>query len=59
MSIVLIGFAVWCMIDGILALTVATQGVGILCLGCLFAILARIAQARKQHAEVVKLLNKG
>ena len=59
MTIALNIIALLCAIDGGLNLTGATAGVGSICAGCLFAILARIAQARKQHAELVKLLGKG
>lgn len=58
MSITMIVFALLCLFDGVLNLTGATAGVGSICAGCIFAVLARIAQARKHHAEVVKLLKK-
>lgn len=59
MTIALNIIAMLCTFDGVLNLTGATAGVGSICAGRLFAILARIAQARKQHAEVVKLLKQG
>ena len=59
MTIALNIIALLCTFDGAISLTGATAGVGSICAGCLFAILARIAQARKQHAELVKLLGKG
>ena len=37
---------------GFLSLTQATQGVGIVAVGAVLAIFARLAQASKQHAEL-------
>ena len=38
---------------GMLFLSQATAGVGLVALGCFFAIFTRIAQAHKQHQEQV------
>jgi hypothetical protein len=43
---------------GLVLLSKATSGVGVLCVGCLLAIFARIAQASAQHAELKKLIDK-
>lgn len=37
-------------------LSQATQGVGVICLSVLVAVLARIAQASDHHAEIRRLL---
>lgn len=49
MSVVLIIIAVLAGIAGGLSLSNATQGVGLICGGCLAAILARIWQAAAHH----------
>jgi hypothetical protein len=41
---------------GAFSLTQATFGVGLICGGCLFGILARVAQASVQHDEVMAML---
>lgn len=41
---------------GLLLLSQATLGVGIICGGCLLAILARMAQAAHQHRELIRKL---
>lgn len=51
--------AVMAWIGGGMLLTPATYGVGILTAGCLFAILARMAQAGSQHREAMWLLRSG
>lgn len=43
---------------GFLSLSDATTGVGIVCLSCLAAILARIVQAADQHKELTALLQR-
>jgi hypothetical protein len=45
-----VGLGLW----GLNDLTQATLGVGLVALGCLCAILARIQQASAQHAELKK-----
>jgi len=42
---------------GFMLLSNATTGVGVIALACLFAILARIAQAAEQHKELKNLLD--
>jgi hypothetical protein len=49
----LITLAVLFALGGLLELTGATAGVGILALACLLAIFARIAQASGQHRELM------
>jgi len=41
---------------GLMFLSNATTGVGVICFACLFAILARIAQAAEQHKELKSVL---
>lgn len=43
---------------GFLYLTQATLGVGLIGLGCLCAVLARIAQADQQHRNLLEVLDK-
>lgn len=50
----LIALAVLDAVVGTFLLTQATAGVGIICLGCLIAIMARIAQAAAQHKQLAK-----
>lgn len=59
MVTVLIVLAVLGWIGGSLLLTQATYGVGALTAACLFAILARIAQAGEQHREMSRLMRAG
>lgn len=42
---------------GLTSLSEATKGVGFICYGCLVAIMARIAQATKQHNAMKQLIN--
>ena len=42
---------------GILFLSEATSGVGVIALGILFAAWARIAQANKHHSETLAAIN--
>jgi len=57
MAAFLVLLAVICWAVGGLLLTPATYGVGALIAACLFAILARIAQAGDQHAELMRSVN--
>lgn len=43
---------------GLLMLAPATMGVGVICAGCCFAVLARIAQAGYQHKQVIAMLER-
>jgi hypothetical protein len=44
---------------GIATLTVATAGVGAICLACFGGILARMLQASAQHGAMMKALERG
>lgn len=55
MHVVLVIVAVLVGLLGAGSLSPATMGVGIVCGGCLLAILARIAQASAHHAEQKKI----
>jgi hypothetical protein len=55
----LIALAVLGAVIGLLTVTQATQGVWAVAAACLFAILARIAQAGVQHREMVQLMRAG
>jgi len=57
MSILLIIVALLGGFVGAFCLTQATMGVGIICGGCLLAILARIAQACDQHQELIQKID--
>lgn len=48
MTILWIIIAVLLAIAGVVQLTGATVGVGLICIGCLFGIFARISQAHKK-----------
>ena len=54
----LIALAVLVGLAGLLFLSNATTGVGVICFACLFAIFARIAQAEEQHKELKRLLDR-
>ena len=43
---------------GLLSLSQATMGVGLIALGCLIGILGRLGQAYYQHEEMMKHLKK-
>lgn len=44
---------------GVLFLSNATSGVGLICVGCLFGVWARILQAGVHHREVIEALESG
>lgn len=52
--LVIVALVGW--VIGILLLSQATYGVGVLAAACLFAILARMAQASRQHQEMRRLI---
>ena len=55
------GFAVTALIIGVIGfffMSQVTMGVGIVCFGCLLAIIARVRQQETHHQEMVKLLCK-
>lgn len=54
MTIVLVVVALLAGVIGVLSLSEATMGVGIICFGCLIGIVARIAQASVQHAAQMR-----
>lgn len=54
----LLAMALVVTIGGLFALSQATLGVGSICIACFLAILARIAQAGYQHAEVLNVLQR-
>jgi hypothetical protein len=58
MVILLVAMSCLGALMGLVLLSKATVGVGVLCGGCLLAILARIAQASAQHAELKRLIDK-
>lgn len=54
------GLAIFAIIIGVIGfffLSNATTGTGIICFGCLLAIIARMNQADKHHAETTQVLN--
>jgi len=53
MSIFLVILGLLVVLGGILSLTQATLGVGLIAIGCLLAILARLAQAEAQHRKTL------
>ena len=53
MSIFLVILGILVVLGGILSLTQATMGVGLIAIGCFLAILARLAQAEAQHRQVL------
>jgi hypothetical protein len=59
MVVFLVFLAILGWIGGSLLLSQATYGVGAIAAACLFAILARIAQAGEQHREMVRLMRAG
>jgi hypothetical protein len=59
MTRLLVVLAVLAWIGGSVLLTPTTYGVGVLVAGCLFGILARVAQAGRQHREMTWLLRTG
>jgi len=52
----LVALAIIAAVIGFFLLSQATMGVGIVGLGCLAGILARIAQAHEQHQEMMKTM---
>jgi hypothetical protein len=56
MAAILIILAIVAVGIGFLELSQATMGVGILAIGCLMGILARIAQASAHHKELTEKL---
>lgn len=56
MMIVMVAMSGVCLVAGLL-LAPAVYGVGALAAACLFGILARIAQAGDQHAELMRVLS--
>jgi hypothetical protein len=54
MTSILVGIALLFGFVGFAMLSQATQGVGAVAIGCLFAILARIQQAATHHAATAK-----
>ena len=57
-SVLLIVVAIVAGLLGLAQLSNATMGVGLICAGCLVAVLARIAQARYQHLQLLHVLQK-
>ncbi|WP_158606133.1 hypothetical protein [Simplicispira hankyongi] len=53
MSIFLVILGILVVIGGILSLSQATLGVGLIAIGCFLAILARLAQAEAQHRRAL------
>ena len=53
MSIFLVILGLLVVLGGILSLTQATLGVGLIAIGCFLAILARLAQAEAQHRKIL------
>jgi hypothetical protein len=53
MSIFLVILGLLVVLGGILSLTQATLGVGLIAIGCFLAILARLAQAEVQHRKTL------
>jgi hypothetical protein len=53
MSIFLVVLGLLVVLGGILSLTQATLGVGLIAIGCFLAILARLAQAEVQHRKTL------
>jgi hypothetical protein len=54
------GFVVAAMIAGIIGfffMSQVTMGVGIVCFGCLLAIIARVRQQERHHTEMVLLIS--
>lgn len=51
----LVAIAILLAISGVGSLTQATLGVGLICLGAVVAILARISQAERHEAELRRL----
>jgi len=58
MTILLIIVALGCGAMGVMMLSTATMGVGIIALGCLAGILARIWQAKFDQKELLETLGK-
>jgi hypothetical protein len=57
MTILLVLLAILIALGAGFNLTQATLGVGLMALACLVAILARLAQAAAQHAELKRLID--
>jgi hypothetical protein len=57
MCILLIIFALIGSFIGLVCLSEATVGVGIICFSCLLAILARINQAYEKHKELMEKID--
>lgn len=49
MTVLLVIIAILAVVFGVLSLSQATMGVGIIAIGCFIAILARLAQAAEHH----------
>lgn len=56
MSIVLVVVALLAGVIGLLFMSQATTGVGLICFACLLAILARMAQAHEHHKTAARIL---
>jgi len=56
MTILLTTLSLLLAATGLAALSSATMGTGILCFGCIAAILARINQSRCQHKDTMEAL---
>jgi hypothetical protein len=56
--VALIILAVLAALVGLVSLSQATLGVGLICGGCLLGVLARIAQAQAQHRELQEVLKR-
>jgi hypothetical protein len=58
MTVLMVVLALLAGLGGFTSLSQATMGVGIICIGCLLAILGRIAQAAEQHRDIKTLLER-
>lgn len=56
---VLLILAIIAGVIGVLMLSEATSGVGLVCLGCLLAVLGRILQASEHHRDAMRRLGGG
>ncbi|WP_155292130.1 hypothetical protein [Xanthomonas vasicola] len=53
MSVALVVIAVFAVAIGVLSLSQATMGVGVIAIGCFIAILARLAQASEHNKAAI------
>jgi hypothetical protein len=59
MDAVLVAAAVLVGVVGLLLMSNATAGVGVICFACLLAVFARMTQAHRQHADLMTALRTG